>query len=58
MLGWLYRTLVGSFSSCNHKWKIIEHHKISDHGGACYIGDSRTLQCEHCGNVKNIKYYN
>jgi len=53
MLGWLYRALVGSFSSCNHKWKVIRTIQVaraSDDDEL--LGYQYTQECEHCGKLK------
>ena len=49
MLGWLYRMLIGSFTSCNHKWIILKERPIKDDG--LRIGTVYDCQCEKCGNI-------
>lgn len=50
MLGFLWRLIVGRFSSCTHKWEILQWCDVTSHGTK--IGTRYHLQCTHCGNVK------
>jgi len=54
MLGWLYRVLVGSFKSCEHKYKIVSQFKITDYCGNT-TAHRYVQQCEHCGKLKNFR---
>ncbi len=57
MIGWIWRMIVGRFSRCDHKWKIIqslEYMKRSEsiEGHTRRIeGMQHTLQCEKCGDL-------
>lgn len=57
MLGWIWRMIVGRFSRCEHKWKIIRSVdftcKSESMAGRTREIDGRqhTLQCEKCGDL-------
>lgn len=59
MLGWLWRMLVGRFTTppkCPHKWQIIaqgpldfeEGGLLKTHKGTCTL---YTLRCDVCGEI-------
>ena len=54
MLGWLYRTFIGSF--CIHTWKeIFVEDMIREDNSR--IGFRYHLQCQKCGHIKFVKSY-
>jgi hypothetical protein len=57
MIGWIYRTLIGSFHVCNHKWETILVTIMYDSDSNDNIGRKFTQQCEKCGNIKFFKNY-
>lgn len=55
MIGWIYRLIVGSFSSCHHDFKIIKEGEEKDIKSGSVIGYVYVLQCSKCGELKNHK---
>jgi hypothetical protein len=53
MLGWLYRMIIGRFSSCEHKWAKVAtlSGKYMHGGGECHRW---IMQCEKCGKVHTV----
>jgi len=50
MLGYLWRLIIGRFSSCEHQWTIIKNGNITQDDVIC--GEWYDLQCVICGDVK------
>ncbi len=55
MIGWLWRLIVGRFTSCHHRWVELERinwvHNVTNQ-----LGDqTRVLRCERCGDMKNFR---
>ena len=49
MIGWLYRIIIGRFTSCEHKWEILETRHLM-------TGPNRHItqhiqMCKHCGKL-------
>jgi hypothetical protein len=52
MIGWLWRVIVGRFSSCEHKFEVHQEiDVVSPYGGKWHAYD---LRCEHCGKMKRF----
>lgn len=51
MLGYLYRILIGRFSSCEHVWETQSVCRVVNHDGVS-IGQSAYLRCTKCGEWK------
>lgn len=54
MLGWLYRMIVGRFTSCSHQWAILQKINIFE-GGSRPVQTDYQLCCEKCGILKYQK---
>jgi len=54
MIGWLWRIIVGRFSSCEHQWEIFTQFRLRDENNAI-IGRLVVLRCQKCGKLKNFK---
>lgn len=50
MLGLLYRILIGTFKTCDHKWEKVAEFKLYDgEQDKLLIGVKYVLQCKNCG---------
>lgn len=62
MIGWIWRLIVGRFSRCDHKWKILHSLEYarsskSTEGHTRKIeGMQHTLQCEKCGDLMKREF--
>lgn len=54
MLGWLWRTLVGRFSACSHKWEQLSNYNIRSSNEKTIVGTMYVLRCKECGNIKQV----
>lgn len=54
MLGWLWRVIVGRFSSCQHVWTVRDEGSYEREwaSGAEQTGLWFVLQCSKCGDLK------
>ena len=57
MIGFLYRLLIGKFTSCDHKWEILKEKSVYNlaDDGSYYNFPSYTkyvMRCDHCGEIK------
>ena len=50
MLGFVWRVLVGRFTSCSHKWTIKESAAVQNWKDE-EVGKIFVLQCEKCGEI-------
>ena len=52
MLGWIYRTVVGRFTNCHHKWERFSEMIITPRGRPeVMAGTIYGLRCEKCGDI-------
>ena len=57
MLGWLYRMIVGRFSTCEHKWVVLKEVALyEDSLSAAPCGVRYELQCSKCGDLKSQEF--
>jgi len=52
MIGWLYRIIIGSFSSCSHEWETISQAPITHVRTQTLIGAVYVLKCGKCGDIQ------
>lgn len=57
MLGLLYRLLIGTFKTCDHKWEKVAEFKLYADQGKRMMGVKYVLQCKNCGNIKDKEIY-
>jgi translation initiation factor 2 beta subunit (eIF-2beta)/eIF-5 len=55
MLGYLYRMIVGQFTSCKHQWEIHNHGDIVDTQDRV-TGEYYYLKCSKCGEMKSKNF--
>jgi hypothetical protein len=52
MIGWLWRMVIGRFTTCHHRWMVREsitgNYVIGNGTRRFYV-----LRCEKCGDMKN-----
>lgn len=51
VIGWLWRILIGRFTSCEHRWETMEKGQ-EQIDGRC-IGYFVCLKCDKCGDWKS-----
>lgn len=66
MIMWLWRLIFGTYQ-CRHKWNVISKHRVErdiiDNSGFNFLnpikytekGLCHVMQCEHCGEIKEVK---
>ena len=54
MISWFWRHIVGNLHT--HEWKIIREAPLVDDDHVM-VGYKYYLQCQHCGDVKERKFY-
>lgn len=55
MIGWLWRLIVGRFTSCHHHWVEMERIEWLHRSRDTLMDRSHVLRCEHCGDMKNFR---
>lgn len=50
MIGWLWRLLIGRFTSCDHKWETKEELQYVTKDTRAPAGKRVLLRCEKCGD--------
>ena len=53
MLGWLYRIIIGRFSTCEHNWKKISDGEIKQDG--IMKAKIMVYRCIKCGKTDKVK---
>jgi hypothetical protein len=59
MIGFIWRILIGRFTSCRHQWEIIEQNRlniINHTTGARREKTEFILRCSHCGDLMHRIY--
>lgn len=56
MLGFLYRMLIGTFKSCDHKYEIIETVSLVHHRNGLPYGRRIISRCNNCGKLHLDKF--
>jgi hypothetical protein len=56
MLGFIYRMIVGSFTSCKHQWQHKDGLKVVDNEEVFAI--IYIQSCKHCGKISQTKVCN
>lgn len=52
MLGWIWRTVVGHFSPCRHKWGTFSEVNVKPRDRETLAGTIYGQRCEKCGDIK------
>lgn len=52
MLGWLYRKLIGHFSTCEHTFEIHKETTVNGDYGSRFT--RYALRCNKCGRMKIV----
>lgn len=55
MLGWIWRMLVGRFSTCEHHWEVLKQLVIENNKNDS-IGVEYHMKCSKCGEIKSKKF--
>lgn len=57
MIGWLWRILVGRFTSCRHEWETVGRIAlVASSKDTCPIGHCYHLRCKKCGDYKQRRF--